>query len=72
MVSRATCPICHRAITQPDGSVPETMPFCSVRCRQVDFYRWTTGKYAIVEDLSPDRLANELFQNEDSDLLLDE
>ena len=43
------------------------MPFCSKRCQQADLYRWFAGKYAIVEDLAPDRLAQEMFQAEDQD-----
>ena len=39
----------------------EWLPFCSKRCQQTDLYRWMTGKYAIVEELSPDQLAEELF-----------
>ena len=29
-------------------------PFCSPRCRQIDLYRWSEGKYAIVEDRDPE------------------
>ena len=67
MISPAACPICSRPIAKADGSIPESMPFCSKRCQQADLYRWYTGKYAIVEDLSPDRLAQELFQSEEVD-----
>jgi endogenous inhibitor of DNA gyrase (YacG/DUF329 family) len=35
-------------------------PFCSERCRQVDLLRWSKGQYAIVEPLTPERLASEL------------
>ena len=39
------------------------MPFCSDRCRRVDFFRWWDGRYAIVENLSSD--AVESLQNPD-------
>ncbi|MCA9094516.1 MAG: DNA gyrase inhibitor YacG [Planctomycetaceae bacterium] len=28
-------------------------PFCSSRCRQIDFFRWSDGKYKIVEEIDP-------------------
>lgn len=65
MVRTATCPICHQPLAKADGSIPDTMPFCSKRCQQADLYRWFAGKYAIVEDLAPDRLAQEMFQAEE-------
>jgi endogenous inhibitor of DNA gyrase (YacG/DUF329 family) len=68
MVRTATCPICHQPLAKADGSIPDTMPFCCKRCQQADLYRWFAGKYAIVEDLAPDRLAQEMFQSEDQDV----
>lgn len=65
MIRPATCPICHQPLAKEDGVVPDTMPFCSKRCQQVDLYRWFTDKYVIVEDLPPDRLAQEMFQAEE-------
>ena len=37
----APCPICGKP------AMPESRPFCSPRCRQVDLNRWLTGAYAI-------------------------
>lgn len=37
----ATCPNCSKA------SAPDTAPFCSKRCREVDLNRWLTGGYAV-------------------------
>lgn len=42
-----TCPICNR----PVSAEGKDRPFCSQRCREVDFFRWNDGKYAIVEPL---------------------
>jgi len=41
-------------------SAPSWFPFCSERCRNIDLLRWSKGKYAIVEPLTPDRHAEEL------------
>jgi endogenous inhibitor of DNA gyrase (YacG/DUF329 family) len=30
------------------------IPFCSERCQQIDLYRWSEGKYAIVEPIDPE------------------
>jgi uncharacterized protein len=38
---RGRCPICGRPPS------PETRPFCSARCRDVDLNRWLSGSYVI-------------------------
>jgi endogenous inhibitor of DNA gyrase (YacG/DUF329 family) len=48
------CPICGKP------STPETSPFCSKRCRDVDLNRWLSGRYVI-----PGRSAQE--DGDDSD-----
>lgn len=51
MIRPLTCPICGKTVppaTDPSGG---QSPFCSQRCREVDFFRWSDGKYAIVEPL---------------------
>jgi hypothetical protein len=35
------CPICGRPAS------PETQPFCSPRCRDVDLNRWLSGSYVV-------------------------
>ncbi|MGX7705980.1 DNA gyrase inhibitor YacG [Methylobacterium sp. Gmos1] len=35
------CPICGKP------AVPESKPFCSKRCADVDLQRWLSGRYAI-------------------------
>lgn len=42
------CPICRKLLEAAELAGPHR-PFCSLRCRQVDFVRWWEGKYAIVE-----------------------
>ena len=36
-----TCPICSKPAT------PESAPFCSSRCANVDLNRWLSNRYAI-------------------------
>lgn len=38
---KAGCPVCGKP------SQPETRPFCSARCKQIDLGRWLNGDYAI-------------------------
>lgn len=38
---RGCCPICEAPIT------PESRPFCSPRCANIDLARWLGGVYAI-------------------------
>lgn len=37
----ARCPICGKA------AAPQTRPFCSPHCADVDLGRWLTGQYRI-------------------------
>jgi hypothetical protein len=53
MPNKATCPICHRVVTEP-----AKLPFCSERCRKIDFFRWWDGVYAISEP-NTEELADE-------------
>jgi uncharacterized protein len=40
-VSPRACPICSKP------AAPETRPFCSPRCTDIDLHRWFSGSYAI-------------------------
>lgn len=53
MIRRQNCPICEQQLPVDAAANLNSFPFCSDRCRQVDFFRWSEGKYAIVEDLDP-------------------
>ena len=66
MVRPQTCPVCEKVLS-PDAVDPALLPFCSARCRQIDLYRWLTGRYEIVEPLDPERLAGELESREPED-----
>ena len=56
MVRLPTCPICNTELPAPSLESP-LFPFCSVRCKQIDLYRWCEGRYAIVDALTPEKLA---------------
>ncbi|MDA0832680.1 MAG: DNA gyrase inhibitor YacG [Planctomycetota bacterium] len=69
MIRSQSCPICKKVLPVNSAASLATFPFCSVRCRDVDLYRWSVGKYAIVEPLDPDELAlnDEQTESEDDD-----
>ncbi len=54
VIQPVTCPVCRQTVDDPSSC--RTMPFCSDRCRRVDFFRWWDGRYVIVEELSPDAI----------------
>lgn len=60
MIRAHTCPICRRELPAEAATRIATFPFCSDRCRSVDLFRWSEGRYAIVEDLEPHQLALEI------------
>jgi endogenous inhibitor of DNA gyrase (YacG/DUF329 family) len=62
MIKPPQCPICDRPLVGEAAREGAAFPFCSERCRRVDFFRWSDGKYAIVEPLDPNRMAEELDQ----------
>ena len=41
LVNAKTCPTCGAP------AMPETLPFCSKRCADIDLGRWFQGAYAI-------------------------
>lgn len=53
MIRTLTCPICKKEATPASDAEARWLPFCSERCRNVDLYRWSEGRYAIVEPLIP-------------------
>ena len=48
-----TCPICGK---QFDSDRTPTMPFCSIRCKQIDLGRWMDERYALPHDANEDEL----------------
>lgn len=53
MIKPHCCPVCDKQMQGTPISQSQ-FPFCSDRCRQIDLYRWSEGKYAIVQDLDPE------------------
>lgn len=53
MIQPQTCPICRKVVTSDASDDQSPFPFCSKKCRDVDFFRWSEGRYAIVEELDP-------------------
>ena len=60
MVRPITCPICDAQLAVAATTESPLFPFCSKRCKQIDLLRWTEGRYAIADSLTPDRLVEEL------------
>ncbi|MEM9703448.1 MAG: DNA gyrase inhibitor YacG [Planctomycetota bacterium] len=66
MVRPVSCPICGKELP-PESADPvnsKWFPFCSERCRNVDLLRWSEGRYAIEEPLTPERLSEEIERDE--------
>jgi endogenous inhibitor of DNA gyrase (YacG/DUF329 family) len=51
MIRPLTCPICGRELPTTSPTGKSYVPFCSERCRLVDFHRWWQGRYAIIENV---------------------
>lgn len=68
MIRLPECPICGRSVVPASDPNGKLAPFCSQRCKAVDLFRWSEGRYAIVESIDPERLAKEL----ENDFLVDE
>lgn len=65
MIRPLTCPVCEKALPAEINGDSALFPFCSERCKQVDFHRWLSGAYAIVEEISPDALWSQLAEQAD-------
>ena len=56
MIRPMNCPICGRELPATSPAETSFVPFCSERCKLVDFHRWWQGRYAVVDDLDPTQL----------------
>ncbi len=67
MIQPQTCPICRKAVTVKASDDQSAFPFCSKKCRDVDFFRWSEGRYAIVEELDPHLIELQRLEQEFED-----
>jgi uncharacterized protein len=51
-----SCPTCRRSVTAKDPD----FPFCSDRCRKIDFGKWASGEYRISSPALDPELLEEL------------
>jgi endogenous inhibitor of DNA gyrase (YacG/DUF329 family) len=58
------CPICRKTFL-PELS--EAMPFCSLRCKQIDAQRWLDEKYTLPGDLEDEPEADAPFPQSPDD-----
>jgi len=62
MIRGQSCPVCGKASASSEGASRKYVPFCSERCKNIDLLRWSQGRYAIVDQLSPEEA--ELLQHD--------
>lgn len=60
MIRPQTCPICETELASNAAAQSPLFPFCCERCKLIDLHRWTEGKYAIIDPLTPEKLLEEL------------
>lgn len=69
MITPHRCPVCEKSIANAAADGDRAyFPFCSDRCRKVDFHRWWDGRYAITEEVDP-QVAE--FMAEDPDVTVE-
>jgi endogenous inhibitor of DNA gyrase (YacG/DUF329 family) len=49
---KPVCPICRSELPISDHT--SAFPFCSVRCKKLDLYRWLSEEYRISEPINPE------------------
>jgi endogenous inhibitor of DNA gyrase (YacG/DUF329 family) len=64
MIRPQTCPICGKELPPQTAADSPLFPFCSLRCQQIDLWRWCEGKYAVVEPLTIERRLAEQGESE--------
>ncbi len=67
MIQPQTCPICRKVVTANASDGQSAFPFCSKKCRDVDFFRWSEGRYAIIEELDPRMIELQRLEQEGED-----
>ncbi len=52
MIQPIVCPVCGKISGELAEGTKSATPFCSDRCRKIDFFRWFDGRHQIVEELT--------------------
>jgi len=47
------CPICKKPVPDEGPDRPATYPFCSERCKLIDFGAWANEEYAVPAEEAP-------------------
>jgi len=68
MIQPQTCGVCGKVLEVAAAGVSKLFPFCSERCRNIDLYRWSEGKYAIIEPLDPEDTHVEFDRQPDEEM----
>lgn len=61
------CPICRKKIEYALLTDVPTFPFCSERCRLVDFGRWIDEGYVISQSIAPEDEKKPATDDEEGD-----
>ena len=64
MIRRLTCPICEKELPLEIDGNSSLFPFCSSNCKYVDLNRWMNGEYVVSEELSPERMVEEIAKQD--------
>ena len=64
-IAEVFCPTCRMGVTWDKSSLYR--PFCSIRCKQIDFFEWATEGFKIPDKENNTNLINsEKEKSEDS------
>lgn len=66
MIRSQTCPICDAELPPELTADSPYFPFCSKRCQLIDLGRWADGRYAIVDEMTPEQMAEEFDKQNES------
>lgn len=68
-VAKVFCPTCRESVTWDESSLHR--PFCSIRCKQIDFGEWATEGFKISEKENNINLDNSEKGKDDDNLYQD-
>lgn len=62
MIRKHSCPICEKDFDARAADPDSYYPFCSDRCKKVDFFRWWDGRYTVVQDITDESMIENLLE----------